>query len=529
MDTSTSSQGFERHCDVAIVGGSAAGLAAALQLGRQRRSVIVIDSGEPRNAPASQMHSYLGHEGLPPSELAAIARREVRSYGGEILDGRVADVVPAPDGRFRVVLVGAHAVVARRVLVATGVVDELPEIDGMAELWGTDVIHCPFCHGYEVRDQRIVQIITSPIGLHPAGLFRQLTDRYTLVLHEGVDPESPDVETFRHAGVDVIASRVRRLSTDDRGRLAAVELVDGRSLDADAVAIATRFGVRVDALASLGVDMAEHPTGLGAVVSTQPTGETSVPGVFAAGNVVDPSQQVLQAAADGSRVAGMICFSLASEDLRAGQHGDQNQTDWEHRYRDADVWSGNPNGALVNETNDLRPGTALDIGAGEGADAIWLARQGWTVTAIDIAQNAVDQITEHAAAHSLDIDAIRADVNSLHAIEPRAFDLVTLQYGAIPRTPDDRAIHNIINGVAPGGALLIVGHADHPTTTPTDPDHPSRMFDRNAYFGVEDFERFINSRPEWDITVSDQRPRPAGSATDHLHHTDTILKARLER
>src|ERR687895_775054 len=106
----------ERHCDVAVVGGSAAGLAAALQLGRQRRSVIVVDAGEPRNAPATHMHGYLGREGTPPSGLTTVGREEVRSYGGEVLEGRVVDVTRTDDGRFRVALVGGHAIVARRVL-----------------------------------------------------------------------------------------------------------------------------------------------------------------------------------------------------------------------------------------------------------------------------------------------------------------------------------------------------------------------------------------------------------------------------
>lgn len=159
----------ERQCDVAIIGGSAAGLAAALQLGRQRRSVIVVDAGEPRNAPAAHMHSYLGHEGISPSALTSIGREEVRSYGVEVLAGRAVDVTRTGDDRFRVELVGGHAVFARRVLAATGLVDDLPDIDGLAEHWGGDVIHCPFCHGFEVRDRCIVQIVTHPMGLHPAG------------------------------------------------------------------------------------------------------------------------------------------------------------------------------------------------------------------------------------------------------------------------------------------------------------------------------------------------------------------------
>src|SRR5690606_26471949 len=115
-----------------VIGGSAAGLAAALQLGRQRRSVIVVDAGEPRNAPAAHMHSYLGHDGRPPAELTAIGREEVRSYGGEVVPGRAIDVTRDDAGRFRVELAGGHLIVARRVLAATGLVDRLPDIEGLA-------------------------------------------------------------------------------------------------------------------------------------------------------------------------------------------------------------------------------------------------------------------------------------------------------------------------------------------------------------------------------------------------------------
>src|ERR687891_577564 len=125
----------ERHCDVAVIGGSAAGLAAALQLARQRRSVIAVDAGEPRNAPAAHMHGYLGHEGLPPSELSTIGREEVRSYGGEVLAGRVSEVTRTEADHFRVELLGGHSIVARRVLAATGLADELPDIAGLAEHW----------------------------------------------------------------------------------------------------------------------------------------------------------------------------------------------------------------------------------------------------------------------------------------------------------------------------------------------------------------------------------------------------------
>ncbi|MGH2876304.1 MAG: NAD(P)/FAD-dependent oxidoreductase, partial [Solirubrobacteraceae bacterium] len=243
----------ERHCDVAIVGGSAAGLAAALQLGRQRRSVIVVDAGEARNAPAAGVHGYLGHEGLSPAELATIGREEVRSYGGEVLTGRVDRVTRTDDDRFLVELDAAHAIVARRVLAATGLRDELPTIDGLAEHWGRDVIHCPFCHGFEVRDRRIVQIVTHPAGLHTTELFRQLTDRLTVVLHSPLDTGGSENDALRAAGVGIVNGPVRRVVTGGDGRIAAVELADDQRIDADAVVLAPRFKVRAEPFAPLGL------------------------------------------------------------------------------------------------------------------------------------------------------------------------------------------------------------------------------------------------------------------------------------
>ena len=191
----------ERHCDVVVVGGSAAGLAAALQLGRQRRSVIVVDADEPRNAPAAHMHGYLTRDGSPPSELIDLGREEVRSYGGEVLAGRVTEVTRLDQTRFRAELVGGHSVVARRVLAATGLVDELPDIGGLANHWGEGVIHCPFCHGYEVRDRPIVQILTHPMGLRATVLWAQLTDRLTVVRHGDVEVDGPELDALRARGL----------------------------------------------------------------------------------------------------------------------------------------------------------------------------------------------------------------------------------------------------------------------------------------------------------------------------------------
>lgn len=516
----------ERHCDVAVVGGSASGLAAALQLGRQRRSVIVVDAGEPRNAPAAHMHGYLGREGLSPSELAAVGREEVRSYGGEVLGGRVARVVRSDDDRFRVELVGGHSIVARRVLAATGLVDELPDIDGLVERWGRDVIHCPFCHGFEVRDRPIVQIVTHPMGLHTAGLFRQLTARLTIVLHDDVDVERAEIDALRAAGSQVVHGHVSRIVTDDDGHVAAVELAEGERIEAEAVVVGPRFRVRAEPFASLGLRTAPHPSGLGDFVETDATGATAVPGLYAAGNVTDPSQQVSQAAANGSRVGAMISFGLADDDIRAAARPSANQDDWDHRYQGDQMWSGNPNGTLVNETIGLTPGCALDVGAGEGADALWLTEQGWSVTATDISRRALARVAAEAERRGVHVECHHTDANALDAFEAAAFDLVSAQYASIPRTPDNRAVRNLLNAVAPGGTLLVVSHDLEAMRAPVDPLAHNRPFDPDSYVRVDDFAAALASSPAWAIEVHEKRPRPAGAASASHHVNDIVLRAR---
>ena len=516
----------ERHCDVAVIGGSAAGLAAALQLSRQRRSVIVIDAGEPRNAPAAQMHGYLGREGEPPSALLAAGREEVRSYGAEVLAGRATAVTRTDDDGFRVALIGGHSIVARRVVAATGLVDELPAIDGLAEHWGRDVVHCPFCHGYEVRDRHIVQVVTHPMALHTAPLFRQLSAGLTVVLHDDLGVARSELDALHAGNVEVIASPVRRIVTDADGHVAAVELADDVRIDTEVVVVSPRFRVRAEPFESLGLELTPHPSGLGDVVSTDATGATSVPGLYAAGNVTDPSQQVSQAAAHGSRVGAMISLSLADADLRAAARLSANEADWDHRYGDAAMWSGNPNGTLVHEIRDVAPGRALDIGAGEGGDALWLAEHGWDVTASDISRRALQRLDAEATRRGLAVECQHADANALDPFEAGAFDLVSAHYASIPRTPDGRAVRNLLNAVAPGGLLLVVSHDLEPMPAPIDTFSHSRAFDPDAYVRVDDVLAAIANSAAWNIEVFETRPRPAGAASASHHVEDIVLRAR---
>ena len=158
--------------DVAVIGGGAAGLSAALVLGRARRRVVVIDAGAPRNAPAAHMQGFLSRDGMPPADLLALAREEVRSYGAEIIEAEVVQIEPG----FTLVLAGGGSVTARRLLLATGGVDQLPDIPGARDRWGRDFLHCPYCHGWEVRDEPIGVLGTDAGSIDHAQLLRQWSE-----------------------------------------------------------------------------------------------------------------------------------------------------------------------------------------------------------------------------------------------------------------------------------------------------------------------------------------------------------------
>lgn len=529
-----------RHVDVAVVGGSAAGLAAALQLSRQRRSVIVIDAGEPRNAPAAAMHSYLGHEGRAPSDFLDIARDEVRSYGVEVLRGRVVAVrAPDPAGRagrgtsrdraetrFEVEAEGGLTVHARRVIAATGQRDELPDVPGLAEHWGGAVIHCPFCHGYEARDQRIVALVTSPTGLHPLPLLRQLTDQLTVVLHAGVAADAAELDALRAAGTPIIATAAERVLDDDAGGFRGLRLVDGTEVAADTMLVGTRLHAQVAPFSGSGLDVAEHPSGVATVVEADPmTGATAVPGLYAAGTLSEPVLQVLPTAAAGSRVGSMVAFDLAHADLEEAARPVAHAADWEARYSGDRQWSGNPNGTLVAEATGLEPGTALDVGAGEGGDALWLAGQGWQVTATDISGRALERVSAAATRHGVDVAVRQADANARDPFRGEQYDLVTAAYASLPRTPDGRGAANLLDAVAPGGLLLVINH-DLADMLEAGSNHGRpQAFDPRAFVQTDDLVAAINARDGWEIEVHERRSRPPGAVSTH-HVNDVVLRAR---
>jgi thioredoxin reductase len=285
--------------DAIVIGGGAAGLSGALTLARARRSVLVLDAGEPRNAPAHGVHGLLGREGIAPAALVRAGQEEVRGYGGEIRAGRVT-AATREDGGFRLDLEDGDVLTARRLLVATGLRDELPDVPGLRERWGDDVIHCPFCHGWEVRDRAIAVLGSGLQAAHQALLFSGWTDDLTLVLHTAPPLDEEQAAQLAARGIRVVEEQAVALE-DDGLRLRSGDLVP-----CGAVAVGPRFLARLDGLEGLGLEAVEHPMGVGRHIEVDAQWRTNVPGVWAAGNVTDLMANVAGAVDQGVKAGAML-------------------------------------------------------------------------------------------------------------------------------------------------------------------------------------------------------------------------------
>ncbi|GLI03542.1 thioredoxin reductase [Phytohabitans aurantiacus] len=285
-----------------MVGGGAAGLSAALVLARARRRVVVVDAGAPRNAPAAHLHGFLSRDGMAPRDLLAAGRAEVTGYGGHLVDGTVDAIEPG----FKVRLADGSSLAARHVLVTTGLRDELPGIPGVAERFGRDVLHCPYCHGYEVRDQPL-GVVSS---VHHALLVRQWSSDVLFFPHTAtIAPDDRDRLGAR--GIRVVDGTVTRIVVEG-DRLRGVELDGGTVVPRAAVFVGPRFVPNSGLLT--GLRCAVDGDGWPAV---DPAGRTSVAGVWAAGNAVDPRAQLITAAGAGSTAAIAINTELVEADIAA--------------------------------------------------------------------------------------------------------------------------------------------------------------------------------------------------------------------
>ncbi|MCS5732252.1 NAD(P)/FAD-dependent oxidoreductase [Herbiconiux daphne] len=303
----------ESPWDVIIVGGGAAGLNAALVLARARRRVVVVDAGEPRNRFAPHMHGYLTRDGLSPLDLLELGRAEVLGYGAEIVEGRAVSA-SGEAGAFTVTLDGGRMLTGRRLIVATGLRDELPGIPGLAEQWGTGAVACPYCDGWEARDLRIGVIATSAMSIHQASLVRQWSAHVTFV-----GPPTTELDADTRAGLEargtrILPNAVTAVLADAEGRLTGVALDDGSTIELDRLFVGPRPVARDELLRQLGAEQMTTP--MGEWTASDPFGDTSVAGVWVAGNSANAGALVIVAAAAGATAATAINADLVADDTR---------------------------------------------------------------------------------------------------------------------------------------------------------------------------------------------------------------------
>ncbi|MBE2264192.1 MAG: NAD(P)/FAD-dependent oxidoreductase [Burkholderiaceae bacterium] len=290
------------HYDVIVIGGSYAGMAAALQLVRARKSVLVIDAGERRNRFASHSHGFLGQDGVDPGEIAANARRQLEAYPTlSWLEGRAEDVSGEVNG-FTVTTAEGKSHHGRRILLAIGVADQLPPITGLDERWGKAVFHCPYCHGYELGEGRIGIIATGPMSLHQAQFLTEWGD-ITLLVNNAMPLGADARSDLKRRGVVIEEVLIDKIEGH-----ADVRMADGRLLSFAGLFTAALCTPSHSLAEAMGCAIEETPMGL--QVRTDAENKTSVPGVFACGDVARVPHSVSIAVGNGALAGIQIHRSL---------------------------------------------------------------------------------------------------------------------------------------------------------------------------------------------------------------------------
>ena len=300
--------------DVAVIGGGPAGLSAGVALARALRSVVVIDAGEQRNLGAESVHGFLSREGMSPRDLLAAGREELARYGGAMTSGFVRQASRGED-QFILAMNDGSTRTARRLLIASGIVDELPELPGVADRWGRDVLYCPYCHGWEIRNKKIGVLAADSHSVLQALTFRQWSADVTILLNDALELSAGQAEQLAARSIQVVEGKVRELDVRD-DRLSGAILDSGATVGLDVLVVSPATVSKANMLQRLGLEPAALQEGPGTRLETDESGRTSCPGVWAAGNATDVSAQVMTAAAAGLRAAEAINADLVLADTR---------------------------------------------------------------------------------------------------------------------------------------------------------------------------------------------------------------------
>ena len=522
---------MSKHWDVIIVGGGVAGLSAALLLGRARRRVLVVDAGSHRNRFAAHMHGVLGQEGTDPAELIRRGRDEVSDCDVTVRDGSVTGVVDDDLG-LRVSLADGDTPTTRALIVATGLTDRLPDIPGIDAQWGTRVLHCPYCHGWEVRDRRLAVLGTSPMSLHQAELIRQWS-HHVVFLTAALGAIEPQAQArLWSRGVELIDVPVTEVVGDGDG-LTGVRLADGRLLELDAMFVSPRPCPHDGFLDDLGLRRAGNP--VGSFIDVDATGQTSHPRIWAIGNVVSPFANVPISIGAGAMTGGAVNMALVTEDfdlaVAGGAEPEESAADhWENQYAERERrWSGRANPTMTEVVSALPDGSrgdVLELGCGEGGDAVWLAEHGWRVTAVDISASATTRAAAGAAEKGVGdrITWVTDDLTTWTTDD--TFDLVTATFFhsavALPRT---RILRRAADRIRPGGHMLIISHVfENPGDIPPWAGHHHGAENDDTAFGdrirhlltpAQELAELALEEHGWEVVTQQVRTREATGPDGH--------------
>lgn len=296
--------------EVAIIGGASAGLSAALILGRSARKTVVFDAGEPRNRPAAHAHNVFTRDGESPLEILATAREQLKVYPSVTIVPERVITAAKEDGLFRLETASGETFVVRKVILATGVKDILPEIEGIQALWGNKVIHCPYCHGWEVRNTPIAFIANDEVAAHQIPLLYNLNKDLTIFTNGTSTFSAEQQAKFRERGIRFIETQV--IAIEDTADGIRIRLADGEAHDKHAAYVRpARLQFHNELAVQLGCELDES-----GAIKVDESQQTTIPGVFATGDVAHPMMhQVMVAVAGGLRAGGMCNAQISTEDF----------------------------------------------------------------------------------------------------------------------------------------------------------------------------------------------------------------------
>lgn len=304
--------------DVVVVGAGTAGLSAALSLGRSMRRALVLDGGAPRNAPAEHAHNLFTRDGTPPEELLRLGRRDLEKYETvEVREG-VATGASGSDGDFTVTLEGGESIEARKLLIASGVVDEMPDIPGFAEAWGRGIYHCPFCHGWEVRERPLAVYASAEMMMFRIALIRNWS-RDLIAVTDGTEVPDEDRRKLDALGVPLYEGPISVIEPDAGERkLTRIVLEDGTDIEIEGLFANPPMGQGSGLAETLGCETEYVEMMQSRVISADPgTHETTVKGVFVAGDAGKEMPSLANAVASGSTVGAFITHDLCGDDVAA--------------------------------------------------------------------------------------------------------------------------------------------------------------------------------------------------------------------